>query len=319
MHEAVRQQYEAFPDPSPTLEPIGPKQLDRMDDNLHFGWSWHRHRYCYRRAEKLRILDAGCGTGLSTLALARLNPGSAVLGIDVSPRALELAGKRAAVPGMPRVEFAAHDLDRPLPTAWGPFDFIVCRGVLGQAEDPDRILANLGRVLDPRGLLHVTLPSRHGRQAARQLRRAVEALAGPEADLEERARIAQTLFQALRPDHPIRQYEAGLQGNAVPSIERLIAAYLNEAEDDWTLAEAVALVERADLQFLFAASRWPWQAERVFVIPAVSQELKDAGRRAGTARACLVDRRARSGAPPRRVSDLRLPGRVRAAAAKLAR
>ena len=35
MHEAVRQQYEAFPDPSPTLEPIGPKQLDRMDDNLH--------------------------------------------------------------------------------------------------------------------------------------------------------------------------------------------------------------------------------------------------------------------------------------------
>ena len=99
MHEAVRQQYEAFPSPSPALEPIGPKQLDRVDDNLHFGWGWHRHQYCYRRGEKLRILDAGCGTGLSTLALARLNPGSAVLGIDVSPRALELAGKRAAVPG----------------------------------------------------------------------------------------------------------------------------------------------------------------------------------------------------------------------------
>ena len=31
-----------------------------------------------------------------------------------------------------------------------------------------------------------------------------------------------------------------------------------EAEHDWTLAEGVALVERADLQFLFAASRWPW-------------------------------------------------------------
>ena len=136
MHEAVRRAVRGLPDPSPTLEPIGPKQLDRMDDNLHFGWAWHRHRYCYRRGEKLRILDAGCGTGLSTLALARLNPGSAVLGIDVSPRALELAGKRAAVTGMPAVEFAAHDLDRPLPAAWGPFDFIVCRGVLGQAEDP---------------------------------------------------------------------------------------------------------------------------------------------------------------------------------------
>ena len=34
MHEVVRQPYRAFPDPSPTLEPIGPKRLDRMDDNL---------------------------------------------------------------------------------------------------------------------------------------------------------------------------------------------------------------------------------------------------------------------------------------------
>jgi hypothetical protein len=30
MHKAVRQQHEAFFDLSPTLEPIGPKQLARM-------------------------------------------------------------------------------------------------------------------------------------------------------------------------------------------------------------------------------------------------------------------------------------------------
>ena len=184
MHEAVRQQYEAFPHPSPTLEPIGPKQLDRMDDNLHFGWGWHRHRYCYRRGEKLqdprrgmrdRVIHAGTGAaepGVGGARGRRLATGAGA------------GGQAAAVLGMPDVEFAAHDLDRPLPVAWGPFDFVVCRGVLGQAEDPDRILANLGRVLDSRGLLHVTLPSRHGRQAARQLRRAVAALAGPEAGLE---------------------------------------------------------------------------------------------------------------------------------------
>jgi hypothetical protein len=35
MHAAVRQQYEGFPDLSPAVNPIGPKQLDRMDDNRH--------------------------------------------------------------------------------------------------------------------------------------------------------------------------------------------------------------------------------------------------------------------------------------------
>jgi SAM-dependent methyltransferase len=290
MDEAVRQQYEAYPEPSPTREPIGPAQLDRMDDNLHFGWSWHRHQYCYREAKHLRILDAGCGTGLSTLALARLNPGAAVLGIDASPRALELAASRAAVTGMPAVKFAAHDLDAPLPAAWGSFDFIVCRGVLGQAEDADRLLANLAGALDGRGLLHLTVPSRHGRQAPRQLRRAVEALAGPDATLEERVGIALELFHALRPDHAIRQYETGLQGNRVPTRERILAGYLSVAERDWTLAEAVGLVERADLQFLFAASRWPWQAERVFVLPTVSPELKQrVGKLGALERALLID------------------------------
>src|SRR5690349_19213897 len=108
MLDPVRKQYEAFPDPSPAVVPVGPGQLDRLDDGLHYGWSWHRHRYCYRRADGLRILDAGCGTGLSTLGLARLNPGSSVLGVDASPRALAVARERADVAGLPGVEFREH-------------------------------------------------------------------------------------------------------------------------------------------------------------------------------------------------------------------
>jgi SAM-dependent methyltransferase len=275
MLEAVRRQYEAFPDPSPSAVPIGPGQLDRVDDNLHFGWSWSRYRHCYRRAESLRVLDAGCGTGLSSLALARLNPGARVVGVDAAPRALELARGRAAASGLTGVEFRAHDLDDPIPGGWGPFDFVVCRRVLGQAADPARVLRNVAAALDHRGLLHVTLPTLVGRTPARQMRQAVLAVAPPDAPLERKAELGLELFRLLRPDHPVRRYEEAYSGKALPSVERFIAGYLGEGETDWTLPQAIKLVESAGLQFLFAATRAPWRADRVFDGASVTDELKD--------------------------------------------
>src|SRR5947209_10606619 len=99
MADSTPDHYDAFPDPSPAVVPVGPAQLDRIDDALHYAWAWHRHKFVFRRAERLRILDAGSGTGLSTLSLAKLNPGSTVVGVDLSPRSLEVARERAAVAG----------------------------------------------------------------------------------------------------------------------------------------------------------------------------------------------------------------------------
>src|SRR4051794_24764348 len=184
MRPEVVEQYESFPDPSPQVVPVVSGQLDRMDDALHYGWSWHRYRFCYRRPEGLRILDAGCGTGLSTVSLARLNPGSRVVGIDASARALEVARQRAEAAEAKEIEFQRHDLEQPLPP--GPFDFITCRRVLGQVDDPVRVLINLARALDDRGLILATFPSRPGRQVARQLRLATGVICPPGSGLVER-------------------------------------------------------------------------------------------------------------------------------------
>ena len=40
---------------------------------------------------KINILDAGCGSGLSTKYLASLNPGSDILAIDISQNSLSIA------------------------------------------------------------------------------------------------------------------------------------------------------------------------------------------------------------------------------------
>lgn len=277
MTAAVRAHYEAHPDPSPQSRPIAADQLDRIDDNLHFGWSWHRYRYCYREAKGLRILDAGCGTGLSTLSLARLNPGSKVVGLDLSPQSLDLARQRREVQPLEAstVEFHEHDLAQPIPGALGEFDFVICRGVLSQANDPSAVLRNLAARLDSRGLLLASFPTRAGRQIARQLRQAVDALAEPGMPLSERAQIGLEVFQALRPDHPIRVFERETQLQPMPDPDRILAGYLHRAdESDWTLEDAIGAMEKAGLQFLYVAQRRPWQADRVFVPHNVSAALK---------------------------------------------
>jgi SAM-dependent methyltransferase len=290
MSAMVKAHYESHPDPAPETCPVGPAQLDRIDDNLHFGWSWHRHRFCFRRSEGLKILDAGCGTGISTLALARLNPRSSVLGIDFSASSLELARSRAAAqPDLP-VEFRALDVEAPLPGALGPFDFIVCRNVLAQVDAPGQVLRNLAARLDGRGLLMASFPSRGGRHPAFQMRRSIHALAEPGMSIEELARIGVELFRALRSDHPIRWYEAHLNGPGLPGVERVIAGYLNEPERTWTLEEAVALVEDAGLQFLYAPLRQPWVADRALVQADVSSDLKQRVERATElSRSVLID------------------------------
>lgn len=288
MNDAVREQTESSPDPSPELVPIGPRQLEQIDENLHLGWSWHRYRYVYRRFDAPRILDAGCGTGLSTLGLARLHPGATVRGVDGSPRALEIAQERLAASapelGTARVEFAAHDLQERLSAGpAGGFDFLVCRNVLHLVEEPERVLANLAAAADDRGLLLVTVPAPPLRHAIRQVRRVVELLAAPGASLEARTELGFELFRALRPEHPLRQLEGLVSGPAGPTPARIRSGYLGPEGRDLELEDLIGLLERSGWRFLYEVSPHPWQPERVFqthVAPMLKERaggLDDAG------------------------------------------
>ncbi|MFO0949973.1 MAG: class I SAM-dependent methyltransferase [Isosphaeraceae bacterium] len=265
----------------PTTSPAGDDE--RLDENLHFGRAWHRYQYCYRNPANLRVLDAGCGAGRSSVELARLNPEALVLGVDLSPSLVGLAAQRAAEAGLDpaQVRFAQRDLTSPAPEWERRFDFVVCRGVLGHAADPDRLIQGLTKTLTPGGMLLATFPSRPGRQAARALRQAVDALAGPDAGMEGRVQTGVAVVQALRLDHPVRQRlaEGRGQGNlfasdAASDLTRAVVDALDDVRD-WSLDEAVAALESAGLRFLYAATRWSWQADRVFDPGALSPPLVD--------------------------------------------
>jgi SAM-dependent methyltransferase len=105
--------------------------------------------------EGCRHLDIGCGTGQNLGLLDALHP-SRVVGIDVSPVALELAGK-----ARPGAELVSHDINRPLPFPDRSFDAATIFNVLYHQwiADDAAVLREAARVLAPDGLLLVTEPA----------------------------------------------------------------------------------------------------------------------------------------------------------------
>ena len=95
-----------------------------------------------------RVLDFGCGTGWSTEMLARM--GMDVVGMDISPAALEMArattaGRGAGIVGtQPRFEVYSGDrIDYPD----GHFDAIVVFDAFHHLPNPQRVLGEFHRVL----------------------------------------------------------------------------------------------------------------------------------------------------------------------------
>lgn len=129
-----------------------------------------------------RALDIGCGTGTHARWLA--SRGFEVLGVDLAPRAIEMAREKvASEPFAARVRFAVGDFLAAAPDG-GPFDFVYDRGCfhLFDAEDRARFAAQVAGVLAPGGIWLSLAGSTEGaprdsgppRRSARDLANAIE-------------------------------------------------------------------------------------------------------------------------------------------------
>ncbi len=96
------------------------------------------------------ILDVGCGPGYTTRLLARLFPAATVLGIDNSPRFIELV---RSTTGGPRTLFEVADATQALPP--GPYDLIYCRYLLTHVAEPAAAIASWAKRLTPAGALAI--------------------------------------------------------------------------------------------------------------------------------------------------------------------
>jgi SAM-dependent methyltransferase len=101
-----------------------------------------------------RVLDVGCGPGVMTREI--LDAGCEFWGVDGSPRMIAAGRRRFS--GFARAHFAVADAVA-LPFADETFDGVLCIGVIDRVPRPEAVIAELGRVLKPRGTLVMAFPN----------------------------------------------------------------------------------------------------------------------------------------------------------------
>ena len=131
------------------------------------------------------VLEAGCGTGAQTVALARRSPLAHITAVDVSAASLNEAQAHIAAERLVNVEFRQADI-LDLPFAPASFDHVFLCFVLEHLSDPAAALAALRPILRPGGTITV-IEGDHGSTLLHPDSEAAHAVIRCQVELQRRA------------------------------------------------------------------------------------------------------------------------------------
>jgi len=189
------------------------------------------------------LLIAGCGTGLHAIELASHIRTSRVLAIDLSLRSLAYAQRKARAYGRDEIAFAQADLME-LSGFGERFDVVSSIGTLhhtGNMREAWRVLRGL---LRPRGLMHVGLYSRIGRDRMEETRQLIKEEGLESTD--EAIRAFRRYIASRRPD--LFRMLTGTTPFYSTSELRDLVFHVQESQHD--LLEIGAILEELDLDML---------------------------------------------------------------------
>ena len=125
---------------------------------LHLRWALSWRGDLPLPPDDLRVLVAGCGSGMHPVGIAMRHPRARVVALDISLPSLGRAMRMAEKLGVANIAFHHADL-RHWPGDGRPFDLIECVGVLHHLERPLEGWRALCRHLAPGGLMKIGLYS----------------------------------------------------------------------------------------------------------------------------------------------------------------
>ncbi len=263
--QAVRSLYNTYPfPPEPLLNEPPPG----------YNWRWHwlaAYNFCTGKKpgrQNIRILDAGCGTGVGTEYLIHLNPQAEVVGIDLSEGALEVAQKRCQQSGVQTKHQAAVSFHRlPIEQANelpGEFDLINCVGVLHHMPDPVAGIQALAKKLAPGGLFHIFVYAELGRWEIQIMQEAIALLQGEKrGDYVDGVTVGRQIFANLPEDNRLVQYDKqrwSLENHRDASFADM---YVHPQEVDYNITTLFELIDASGLEFVGFSNPDFWQLERL--------------------------------------------------------
>jgi SAM-dependent methyltransferase len=142
-----------------------------------------------------RVLDAGCGTGNTTISLARRFPNVDFLGVDLSAGSLSVAEKTAKEQGLPNIRFRQWNLlDSGMEE--GSFDLVLCLGVLHHTAGMLAVLSNLREEMTDNGRLYLWVYGQHGRYRHSLNRRLLSMLLAAGPSVEDPVALAREFLRS---------------------------------------------------------------------------------------------------------------------------
>lgn len=136
-----------------SLAPDDPEYFDALRTERRRYAAWMDSELDYDGAAGLRVLDVGCGQGIDLVRYALA--GADVVGVDVTPRHLDLARAHLASANVSGTVLEAEARALPFPDA--SFDRVSSNGVLHHTPYIEEALREIRRVLRPGGQARVIL------------------------------------------------------------------------------------------------------------------------------------------------------------------
>ena len=257
---AVAKLYDTYPFPP---EPL----LDEPPPGYNWRWNWQAaYNFCAGRKparQDVRILDAGCGSGVGTEYLVHLNPQAQVTGIDLSAGTLAVAQERCRRSGAERVQFhhlSLYDADQ-LP---GEFDLINCVGVLHHTPDPIRGIQALAQKLAPGGIFHIFVYGELGRWEIKLMQQAIALLQGEQrGDYRDGVQVGRQVFAALPETNRLVKREQERWSIENQRDECFADMYVHPQEIDYNIETLFDLIDASGLEFVGFSNPKVWQLERL--------------------------------------------------------
>jgi Predicted methyltransferase regulatory domain/Methyltransferase domain len=224
-----------------------------------------------------RVLELGCGDAGNLAPMALALPGTRVLGVDASERAIDRGRELVDALGLANATLEAAPIEE-LDLQPGSFDYVIAHGVYSWVEEQvrDRLLWLCRHALSPRGIAYVSYNALPGGRLSGALRDMLvfhtAGLDDPDERIEQARALLRYLITSWTDGH---EFGAIMRRHAERLLERgeqtLFHDELAAVNQPVYFHEFVAHAERHGLQYLAEADFFEMQ---MGVLPdEVSDEL----------------------------------------------